>query len=211
MFKTCNNELYTKRKIPRFNDENRLGRDVGAIKISETESQLSGYYGLTGYDPNCCQHDVRFYENRLDELMQYQKPYRNSLCDPLNENELLYPNLTNLRVKHQLYHAPYVGSYMGAGQPSLNNKDLETVLFQGVSTNLKDKACQVTRGTTNYRFQYLPEYGLPQRVECVIEEETPTFYHIPRSTRDDIRKINYKKYLENKCNNKIVDVMQLMH
>jgi len=100
----------------------------------------------------------------------------------------LCPNeSTNAREKFQLLTRPYLGYYMGPGTQSNEFTDLETALFQGVGTNLREKACQPSQGSTTTRFVCLPEFGNPQRVERIIYP----FTRGGEPTRDYVRRVDY--------------------
>src|SRR5438552_515659 len=82
----------------------------------------------------------------------FNKVYRNSHSYVDDESDLFYAELSNLKEKNQLFTRPYAGFYAGPGQPSLDNKELESALQQGLLTNLRQKPCEVTRGTTFFRY-----------------------------------------------------------
>ena len=96
---------------------------------------------------------------------------------------------------------------MGAGQPSLGCKDTESALQQGLLTNLRQKPCEVTRGTTFYRFVPLQEFGNPQRVQHILPPD-PELGGWDRSglpTRDLVRRVDYQKRCFNRVNGDYVN------
>lgn len=98
------------------------------------------------------------------------------------------PDTTNRREKNQLQTRPYLGSYMGAGTlPTSENIDLETTLIQGVSSNLREKSTLESRNASFARFECLPEFGNPQRVERIIYNWTRG----GEDTRNYIRREDY--------------------
>jgi len=188
-----------------WNYEGRLQRDCGAVTLDEKESQRPGYYQLSGYDPQA-QHSDN-YANRMNEIMHFQKVYRNSYNYVDDESDLIYAELSNLRELNQLFTRPYAGFFSGPGQPSLDNKELESALQQGLLTNLRQKPCEVTRGTSFYRYQCLPEFGNPQRVQHIIPPpvEVGGWIRGGDNTRDYVRRVDYQKRCLNKVNNNIVN------
>jgi hypothetical protein len=115
--------------------------------------------------------------------------------------------LSNLREINQLFTRPYAGFYSGPGMRSLDNKDLETSLQQGLLTNLRQKPCEVTRGTTLFRYQCLPEFGNPQRAQHIIPPpvEIGGWIRGGDNTRDYVRRVDYQKRCLNKENGNIVN------
>ena len=88
---------------------------------------------------------------------------------------------------------------MGSGTRSLGNKNVETALQQGVLTNLREKPCEVTRDTSFYRYQCLPEFGNPQRVQHIIEPSLNSGGWIRggHHTRDLVRRVDYDRRCKN--------------
>lgn len=188
-----------------WDHQSRIGDDCCSINLDEREAQKPGLYMLSGYDPNCNYNNIQNYDNRLKEITHFQKAYRNDVCDVTADNDLRFAELTNLREINQTFARPYLGSYQGAGQPSLGNKDLESALWQGILTNPKIKPCQVTRGQAVQRFIPLPEFGNPQQTQHIIHEDV---LNIPRpglNTRDDARRRDYARRCLNKYTEKEVN------
>ncbi len=188
-----------------WNYEDNIRRDNCAITLDEKESQRPGYYQLSGFDPQAQHADN--YANRMNEIMHFQKTYRNSHNYVDDESQLIYSDLSNLRQINQLFTRPYVGFYSGPGQPSLDNKDLESALQQGLLTNMRQKPCQVTRGTTFYRYQCLPEFGNPQREQHIIPPpvELGGWIRGGDATRDYVRRVDFSRRFQNKINDNLVN------
>jgi hypothetical protein len=183
-----------------WNYEGRVGRDCCAVTLEEKESQRPGFYQLSGFDPDC--QNAGNYANKMSEIMHFQKQYRNPYCYVDNETDLTRSELSNLREINQLFTRPYIGWYMGAGTRSLGNKDVESALQQGMLTNLREKPCEVTRGSTFYRYQCLPEFGNPQRVQHVVEPpvEVGGWIRGGDNTRDHVRRVDYQRRCLNRRN-----------
>jgi len=91
---------------------------------------------------------------------------------------------------------------MGAGQASLGNKDIESELYHGLDTRGGPrKACDVLSGVSIDRFECLPEYGNPQRVQHVVEP----WIRGGDNTRDHVRRVNYERRLKNSKNSKVIN------
>lgn len=184
-----------------WNHEDRLKRDCGAVTLTEKESQKTGVYQLSGFDPTP-QSNER-YANRMSEIMHFQKVYRNQEIGIDAETRLQHSQLNNLNNIQQLSTRPYLGFYSGPGTSSLDNKDLESSLQQGLLTNLRQK-----RFYSRYhaRFECLPEYGNPQRIFCI--EPPPVeiggWVRGGDGTRDLVRRIDYLKRCQNAFNNKTI-------
>ena len=108
---------------------------------------------------------------------------------------VLVGELTNQRQEHQLFIRPYYGSYMGAGTATTNpdNIELESALFQGVSTKLRNKTCEPIQGAPLDRFECIPEYGNPQREQYIIPPKICEGGWIRggADTRDYVRRVDY--------------------
>jgi len=133
--------------------------------------------------------------------MHYQKVYRNG-CKVDHESELTFSQLTDPRLIHQLFSRPYLGAYMGAGQNTANYKNTESELIHGLDTRGGPrKACDVLAGVSIDRFECLPEYGNPQRVQHVVEP----WIRGGDNTRDHVRRVNYALRLKNAKNNTVIN------
>jgi hypothetical protein len=177
---------------PQWDDQTRLRYDACARKIYDRQSMGTGQYiaGTPGY--RWCESQQQ-YATLMTEPTHYQKVYQNS-CQIETDSDLRFAPLTDPRLLHPLFARPYLGSYMGAGQRSLGNKDLETELTYGLDTRGGPRrACDVLSGVSIDRFQCLPEHGNPQRVQHVVEP----WIRGGDNTRDYVRRVNY----EAKCLN----------
>lgn len=178
-----------------------LRQDTDTVTYEEKESQRPGQYQLSEYDPS--HQNVTDYTNRMKEPTHYQKTYANSFSYVDDESYLWLSELNNLRYRNQLYTRPYAGFYCGPGQPSLDQKDLESTLQQGLLTNLRQKPCEASRGKSMYRFTHLPEFGNPQREEHVVvpPEHLGGWIRGGAPTRDYVRRIDYQRRCANQLNN----------
>jgi hypothetical protein len=104
---------------------------------------------------------------------------------------LKYAQLTDLRYKHQLFTRPYIGAYMGAGQGTFD-KLQENKVHYGIGARV-NKACNLP-GISIDRFECLPEFGNPQRVQHIVEP----WIRGGDSTRDHVRRVNYQAMLKHK-------------
>ncbi len=134
-------------------------------------------------------------------VAHYPKQYRNA-CAVNYETALQQSALTNPRYKQQLMTRPYLGAYVGAGQSTSNNKDIETELITGLDTRSGTRrACDVLSGVSIDRFECLPEYGNPQRVEHVV----PVWIRGGENTRDYVRRVNYEAKMKNRRNHSAIN------
>jgi len=187
-----------------WDKQGRLNDDHYTIKVEERDSIGPGRYQLSSY--NGCTQTVSKYSNIMENSrMHFQKVYSNTK-NYVDDETKLFPKQTNPRYINQLYTRPYAGFFCGPGMPSLQHKDLESALFQGLLTNLRQKPCETSRGKTGYNFIPLPEYGNPQRVECIIEPPINQGGWIRSGipTRDIVRRIDYAKRCKNSTNKKII-------
>lgn len=183
----------------RFDVQGRLRYDTCAKETEERDVLSSGDYQLSGYDPTY--HDTSDYSIRLDERGHYQKVYRNPFHYVNKESDLFHAKLSNMRYINQLSARPYAGFYSGPGVSSIGYKDIESSLQQGILTNLRQKPCETCRDKSMYRFQSLPEFGNPQRIEHI----DPQWQLGGVPTRDYVRRVDYQKRCENKNNNKVIN------
>lgn len=186
--------------VTEWNRLTRLSQDICAQTLEERQSQLPGLYMVQEPGFRWCE-TARNYSHLMSEPAHQQKQYRNA-CKVDNDSELRYSMLTNKRYIHQLFTRPYLGSFEGAGQSSLSNKDVESQLFYGLDTRGGPrKACDVLAGVSIDRFECLPEYGNPQRVQHVVEPWVRGGDH----TRDYVRRVNYEKQCLNRKNNQLIN------
>jgi hypothetical protein len=184
-----------------WNDQTRLRYDSCARHAYDQQSKGSGRYNTGAPGWRWCETGTEYSRN-MCEPFHYQKVYRNG-CKVDNESELMHAPLSDPRLINQLYARPYRGSYMGAGQASATNKNTESELFHGVDTRGGPrKACDVLSGVSIDRFECLPEYGNPQRVQHVVEP----WIRGGDNTRDHVRRVNYERRLKNSRNNKEINL-----
>ena len=183
-----------------WNHLSRLSQDVCAQTLEESQAQQSGLYQVQTPGYRWCESSGT-YAQMMSEPAHYYRPIRNA-CVIEDDSNLRFSNLTDKRYIHQLYTRPYLGAYMGAGQRSITNKDLETELTYGLETRqYPRKACDVLAGVSIDRFECLPEYGNPQRVQHVVEK----WVRGGDNTRDHVRRINYEKKCMNRKNNQLIN------
>jgi len=157
----------------------------------DQESEAVGKYSYEAPGYYWCQSQKK-YVKLLNDRGHFQKEYRSG-CHIDADSKLRYAELTDPNLINQLYTRPYVGCYKGAGQRALTKNVLETHLLTGIDTRIRP-ACDVLADAYVDRFQYLPEYGNPQRVKHVI----PAWHWGGTNTRDYVRRINYIKHCEKK-------------
>lgn len=183
-----------------WNDLTRLNDDKCSQTLAEYQSQQPGAYFLNtpGYRP--CESSKQ-YAGMMTEPAHYYKQYR-SACRVDSETDITRSPLSNPRTINQLYKRPYLGSYMGAGAPSIGLKDTESKLRYGEYLPCF-KSCEPTSGSTVNRMFHLPEWGNPQRVQHVVEPWTRG----GEPTRDYVRRVNYEMQCNNARNNREINRM----
>lgn len=117
--------------------------------------------------------------------------------------------LNNQRYRQQLFARPYAGFFCGPGMPSLDQKDLESALQQGLLTNLRNGPCESSRGQPTHRFMHLPEFGNPQREEHIIPppEHLGGWIRGGLPSRDLVRRIDHLRRCGNAINNQNIHKM----
>ena len=176
-----------------------LREDPCARQIDEAQGQLAAHYYVNNFYRPCETNEE--YSARLTEPMHQYKVYAPSMCHIPIDSQLRYAPLTNQGEIYQLFTRPYVSvPYMGAGQNSACNKDLESRLLFGESTTTY-KACEPLSEATIDRYQCLPDYGNPQRVEHVVEP----WIHGGENTRDYVRRVNHDRWCKNMENVRIAN------
>ena len=181
-----------------WDDLTRLSNDPCARTAYDKQSIGTGIYQTNTQGLRWCETPEQYAQN-MTEPAHYQKVYNNG-CSIDYDSDLRLAPLTNPRLLHQLNARPYAGSFMGAGQGSLGHKDLETELQCGVVTH-SYKACNL-KDSVN-RFECLPEFGNPQRVQHIVEP----WVRGGDNTRDYVRRINYEAKCLNSKNNKMLNGM----
>lgn len=185
---------------PIWNQITRVGEDLCTQAIDEMQSQLPGYYYTNNFFRWCESQEQ--YANLMAEPAQFYKPYRNA-CRVDTDSVLRYADLTNKGEIYQLFTKPYATvPYMGAGQRSLSNKELESQLQQGHTATIY-KPCEPTSGVTYNRFQCLPDFGNPQMNDPVtgLSRVIEPWVRGGEVTRDYVRRVNYEKHCLNRLNN----------
>ena len=182
-----------------WDDQTRLKYDPCALRQADKQSMdpVSFVTDTTGY--RWCESPAA-YATLNSATGHFPKQYRNSCVVP-QESGLIHSTLTNQRYIQQLLTRPYLGAFMGAGQRGTTNKDVETELICGLDTRGGPRrACDVLSGVSIDRFQCLPEYGNPQRVEHVV----PVWIRGGENTRDYVRRVNFEAKMKNRRNNEAI-------
>lgn len=177
---------------PSWRKKTNVFDDPAAVNIRERQSVDTGDYQVTNFFRKC--NEPIFTDCTLNQTFTYPKVWGNIYqCEVNKDSELRYSSLTNLRNVQQLFTTPYkTQPYQGAGTNSLDQKNLESSLIQGQSTTTY-KGCENSNEIYIDRYQYLPEYGNPQKIERVIEPWTRG----GTNTRELQRKVSINDY----CNN----------
>lgn len=136
-----------------------------------------------------------------------------STCDIIGcrQNASSWFVSTNLRTKHQLFTRPYIGHFKGPGRSSTapDDMDVESYLQQGILTNGGPEAGEKLSGidVTEYSMSYLPDFANPQRAEHIIPPPVAVGGWIRGGapTRDDIRAIDHKRFIQNQQNSFIIN------
>lgn len=182
-----------------------LRQDKCTRVVEDKESKEPGDYQLSGYDPSY--QYVDDYSNRLDNAGHFQKVYRGDYAYVNDESKLFFSILTNPRCHNQLFTRPYAGFFSGPGMPSIEKKDLESALQQGLLTNLRQKPCESCRGESAFKWSCLPEFGNPQNI-IHIEPPTPRqggYYRNGYNTRDIARRIDFDRRCANQMNSQTIN------
>lgn len=187
-----------------WDDQTRLSGDRCAVAARDKVSTDIKDYRLETAGLRSCETQSQ-YAVHMSEPAHYQAVYH-SPCYVVAESELLHAPLTNPRVKNQLFQRPYLGAYSGAGQRSLQNTDLESGLIYGNSTRTQKPCGDISEASID-RFQCLPEYGNPQRVQHIVEP----WIRGGDATRDYVRRVNYEAHCLNSKNGDIVRGRNTQH
>lgn len=189
-----------------WNDQTRLKYDLCARQAYDKESLGPGIYKTNSVGYHWCEKPETYVQKMCEPIHQ-QKQYRSG-CYIDQDSQVRHGMLTDKRYIHQLWTRPYLGSYMGAGQRSLNNKDLESELIYGLDTRGGPRrACDVLAGVSIDRFQCLPEFGNPQRVQHVVEP----WIRGGENTRDYVRRVNYEAKCANNKNSRVINKQRNAH
>ena len=184
---------------PIWNHITNIREDSCTQGVDERQSSAPGNYATNNFFRWC--ESQGQYANLMAEPGHFYKPYRNA-CQIDTESVLRNAELTNKGEIYNLYTQPYAGVYMGAGARA-NTPDLvelESQLIQGLQAT-HYKACERTSGISINRFQYLPDYGNPQRVQHII----PVWVNGGEPTRDYVRRVNFEKQCLNRKTNGVIN------
>jgi hypothetical protein len=166
----------------------RLSEDACYLNIRTRQSTGPGVHEIEtpGFFPTETQDEYAF---RANEPGHYNKTYRSANA-VMQETKLQQAPLTQYKFNNQLYTRPYLGNFMGAGQPSLDKKDIESALF--MKTEARVSKSNNMPGISIDRFEYLPLD--PQELSHVAVPDT--WIRGGDATRDYVRRqLQYKKCL----------------
>lgn len=163
----------------------RLDQDLCSIHQDENVSQSVGRYTLKNFDWTP--------KSKITGVMNNSRVIPNTSTVAI-ETVLQHAPLTNLKGRNELFTRPYLGSFSGAGTHTRDQVQLESALLQGVTTATRNKACEVTRDVSTALWQFLPEFGNPQRVEHIIPPDVRDggWVRGGTDTRDYVRRVDYQ-------------------
>lgn len=173
---------------PEWRKKTHVSDDPCAVNVRESQSINTGEYPVTNFFRRCGEPVMT--DCTLNQTFTYPKVHGISQCNVNYDSDLRYSPLTNLKNVQQLSTRPYKSQgYRGAGANSLHMKDLESALIQG-NTMTTYKGCENSNEVYIDRFQYLPEYGNPQRIQHTIEPWTRGGI----LSRELVRRLSYDDY-----------------
>lgn len=172
-----------------FRSKTNAFDDPCTVQVRNRQSADTGKYQVTNFFRPCGVPVMT--DCALNQLQNYPTVWGNvDQCNVDRDTVFRYAPLTNLKSVQQLYTRPYVSQgYRGAGSNNLDQKDLESALLQG-NTTTNYKACENTSGVYIDRFEYLPEYGSPQKVVHIIQPWTRGGI----LSRELVRRLSYEDY-----------------
>jgi hypothetical protein len=173
---------------PTFRNKTNIFDDPCTVNVRENQSIDTGDYQVTNFFRTCGQPVMT--DCMVNSTLTYPKVYSPDRCNIDRDTDFKYPPLTNLRNVQQLFTRPYLSQgYRGAGANNLHLKDMESGLMQG-NMQKEKKGCRNPAEVYIDRFEYLPEYGNPQRLDHVIQP----FMRQGANTRDLVRSLSYPDY-----------------
>lgn len=173
---------------PQWRVKTHINDDPCTVNIRENQSVDTGDYQVTNFFRPC---GVPVMTPCLqDNLLNYPKTYGVDQCNIDRDTDFRYPPLTNLKNVQQLFQRPYASQgFRGAGANNLHLKDLESGLIQGNAMQTK-KGCDNTSEVYIDRWDYLPKFGNPQRLDRTIESWTRGGV----DTRNLVRRLSYEDH-----------------
>lgn len=177
------------RPCPQWRQRTQVFDDPCTVHIRERQSVDTGDYQVTNFFRKCGQPVLT--DCTLNQPFTYPQVWGNvPQCNVNEDTQMRYPPLTNLKNVQQLFTRPYASQgYRGAGANNLHLKNLESAMIQGNSMSDK-KGCSNTSEVYIDRFDYLPSFGNPQRIEHTIQP----FTRGGILSRELVRRLSYSDY-----------------
>ena len=181
--------------VAQWNQITNINQDPCTRAGSETQSQLPGSYTTSNW-LRPCETQKQYGVNMTEPIHQY-KVYQPDACAIPVDSQLRVGTMTNGGEIYQLFTRPYLGAYQGAGTNcgAGVQKDIESRLLFGTPTTTY-KPCEPLSEVTINRFDCLPSFGNPQRVQHIVEP----WVRGGEASRDYVRRVSYDKFCTNKCN-----------
>jgi len=154
-----------------FRNKTAAFDDPCAVSVKSRQSHDTGKYQVTNFFRPCGVPIMT--DCLIDQVQNYPQVWGNvDQCNVDNDTVFRYAPLTNMKYRQQLFSRPYASQgYHGAGANNTDQKDLESALLQGNTTS-HFKPCENSSEVYIDRYEYLPEYGNPQKVEHCVENWT---------------------------------------
>lgn len=179
----------TDNTCPQWRKKSRVFDDPCAVHVRERQSIDTGDYKVTNFFRKCGEPVMT--DCTLDQVQVWPKVHGNVYqCGVDYDTDLRYAPLTNLKNIQQLFSRPYQSAgFKGAGSNNLHLKDLESSLIQGQFDGVF-KSMEPASEHYIDRFQYLPSFGNPQKIENTIEPWTRG----GTLTRELVRRLSHTDY-----------------
>lgn len=168
-------------------DNGGINQQTRIKNEQEQQGMNAGQYNLESFQPLC---DKLYHEIMGESVGVFNTGKAANYCDITNKEDIGNPIATNKRYLHHLNTRSSLGpAYQAPGMINnhASNIDTSSYLRNGVATTTY-KPLERTLPKFSCRFESLPDYGNPQRVETVMQ---PWGGVTGQATRNDARKLVY--------------------
>lgn len=182
-----------------FNNQTSLRQDKNVVTVDQYQSMVAGKYNIQNYSPdtNC---DLKYDHHMGNHIMIPHDRHHDNHCAVKDSTDLRIGHATNKRYINQVSHrSPLAPATQSAGiiNNGSINPDLSSDMRYGKATTTF-KPVERTFWSPICRFDILPEFGNPQRLEHVMQ---PWGGVTGEATRVTIRRMDHESRMRSKLFN----------
>ena len=183
-----------------FNDQTSLRQDKNVVTVDQYQSMVAAKYNTQNFHPDASSSDLKYDQHMGNHLMVTHDRLHDNHHAIKDSTDLRHGHATNKRYINQVSHRSHIAHATQSAGIINNgsiNPDLSSDMRYGKATTTF-KPVERTFWSPICRFDILPEFGNPQRLEHVMQ---PWGGVTGEATRVTIRRMDHESRMKSKLFN----------